>query len=67
MAKVSEKFKEIGDYQELLASAEDRAKGDWEAKFVSDMNNRFEQYKEKTFISEKQLEILNKIAAGNRD
>ena len=35
----------------------------WEGEFVTDMHKRWERFGEKTFASEKQADIINKIAA----
>jgi hypothetical protein len=35
----------------------------WEGEFVSDMVKRYERFGKKTFVSEKQVAIINKIAA----
>lgn len=34
----------------------------WERKFVEDMEHRLKQYGNRTFISDKQIEVLRKIA-----
>jgi hypothetical protein len=35
----------------------------WEGEFVTDISKRYERFGEKTFVSDKQAVIINKIAA----
>jgi hypothetical protein len=49
----------IGD---LISLAAKNAAGDWEEKFVTDLETRFEQYGERTYLSPKQRAILERIA-----
>ncbi len=58
--KVSE-LKDI-DYAELLEEATANASTDWESDFVESLCEKFREYKESTFVSEKQLSILQRIA-----
>lgn len=58
--KVSE-LKDI-DYAELLEEATANASTDWEMAFVESLCEKFREYKERTFVSEKQLSILQRIA-----
>ncbi len=55
-----------GDLGELIAAANDRADklNAWEADFMKQLNERYEQYGERTKLSDKQMAALQKIAAG---
>jgi len=50
--------------QELLAEAEDHPEKitEWEQIFVASMDDKLMKYQQKMLISEKQQEILNRIA-----
>lgn len=50
------------DFADILADASFNAETDWEMGFVSDMEVKFAEYGSEMFISEKQLEILERIA-----
>lgn len=52
------------EFQELIDDAEMNAANDWEEQFVADISNKFEEYGIRMFISEKQREILERIANG---
>jgi len=53
---------DIDNYADLLESAELNAKNDWEMDFVFDLMNKFDEYGDDTYVSEAQLEKLEKIA-----
>jgi hypothetical protein len=53
---------EIDDFEYLLGAAESQAETDWEMHFVSDMQEKYEQYGDNCFVSEKHLETLEIIA-----
>lgn len=53
---------EIDDFDQILEEAEDQAKTEWEIKFVSDIRDKLDEYGEETLISERQLEVLTRIA-----
>ena len=59
---VKMKAKDYENFGELLDEAEDQATTDAEIDFVSDMRSRYEAYDGETFVSEKQLAWLEKIA-----
>lgn len=59
--KVSERFEDLSDFEQLLRDAESQAKSEWEQEFVSDVYQRFELYGPSTFVSDKQIEILERI------
>lgn len=62
MEKTEMKAKEIDDFETLLDDAEGNANSDWEMNFTADMREKFEDYGGEMFVSEKQLEWLEKIA-----
>lgn len=64
MTKVRDLYEER-EFQDLLDEAENNASGRWETEFVSDMRDRFEEYGTGMFISDKQNEIINRIADGD--
>ena len=53
---------DIDNYAYILEQAELNAKNDWEMDFVFDMMNKFDEYGDDTYVSEAQLERLEKIA-----
>jgi len=63
MTKVRDNYDER-EFQDLLDAAEENASGAWEKTFVSDMQDKFDEYGTGMFISDKQDEILNRIANG---
>jgi len=50
------------EFIDLLDEAESNAKNSWEETFVSDMREKFNEYNVRMYISDKQDEILNRIA-----
>jgi hypothetical protein len=54
--------KEIEDFEELLEAAELNAISDWDMEFAADMRSRYFKYKEETYVSENQLQHLERIA-----
>ncbi len=50
------------EFKRLLDDADIGAGYDWEMDFVEDMRERFAKYGERTFITDKQLAALEKIA-----
>lgn len=48
----------------LLDEAGANADGDWEEQFVRDTRTRYNQYGDSTFVSDKQMKILNRLASG---
>lgn len=50
------------DFEDALSEAEDRAKGAWEEQFVSDLRDRFDEYGSRMYVSDKQVEVLRRIA-----
>jgi len=56
------KVEDIADFEELLDDAERQAKTDWAMGFVVDMQESYDSYGGDTYVSEKQLAVLRKIA-----
>ena len=53
------------EFEDLLDEAYDNASGRWEENFVSDIRDRYDEHGIRMFLSEKQDEILQKIASGD--
>ena len=53
---------DASEFNDLLEDAEAGADGDWETEFVDDLRNRYDEYGERMFLSDRQLEILRRIA-----
>lgn len=53
---------DIPEFDVLLEDAEDAATTEWEMDFVSDMKEKYEQYGDKMYVTEKQIAALEKIA-----
>ena len=61
---VKDYFDDITDFEELLYNAEQQANSGWEMDFVADIKERFETWKHRTFLSEAQLAVINRIVGG---
>ncbi len=53
---------DIDNYAAILEQSELNAKNDWEMDFVFDLMNKFDEYGDDTYVSDAQLERLEKIA-----
>jgi len=53
---------EIDNFETLLEEAERGAVTEWEMGFVADMIDKYGEYDEATYVSDKQLEILQRLA-----
>ena len=62
MARVKDLFEDLNEYSELLEAAEVSAECDWEVDFVDGLIDKYRDFKGETYLSEKQLEILERIA-----
>lgn len=51
----------VEEFEDLLFSAEQKKKSVWAEKFVEDLREKFEEYGESMFISDRQVEMLQKI------
>ena len=59
MTKAHEHFDNIED---VLYVAEGRTKNEWEMDFVDGLREKFDQYGDDMFLSDKQAAILKRIA-----
>ncbi len=50
------------DFEDILDSAESYAKNDWEEQFVSDLRDKYEEWGDEMFLSDRQADILLRIA-----
>jgi len=57
-------YDDVSDFGDIMEAADLNAKDGWEMDFVSDMRDRFEQYGAHMYLSEKQREILERIAGA---
>ena len=58
---------DIDDFEELLESAENNAKNGFEMDFTSDMRDKYDEYGDTCYVSEKQLALLESIAWGENN
>ncbi len=57
-----------GDLESLMSAIhDDELENDFEIGFMKDFRARFEKYGDRTIVSEKQMNVLRKIAAGSAD
>ena len=59
--KVSDAYRDLEDFETLLRDAESQAKSEWAQEFVGDIQQRYEQYGGDMFLSQKQIEHLERI------
>ena len=65
---MSDRVRDVMDEDEfdrLLCDAESNAVSDWDVHFISDMRDRFTEYGDNMFLSDSQLEQLERIANGD--
>lgn len=53
---------EIDNFETMLAQAEKQANSTWDLQFIDSLHERYDRFGEKTFITEKQLEQLERIS-----
>lgn len=53
---------EFDDLLRLIEEAESSTANEWEEEFVSDMKERAENWGRRLFVSDRQMEILERIA-----
>ncbi len=58
------KAEDIDGFGDLLAVAEQQASTDWDMGFVSELSDKYSEYGDNMFISDKQLAQLERIANG---
>lgn len=60
---MSRQLYELGyDFESLLREAESNARGSWEENFVDDLRDKFDEYGDNMYLSDKQEEVLHRIA-----
>lgn len=59
---VEELYDRVEEFVALLTAAEFLANGEWEEQFTHDLRATFKRYGPHTLLSEKQQEILERIA-----
>ena len=64
MAKLEDLFDDLSEFEDLLADAQANAETQWEMDFVDELTERHNTYGDATYLSEKQLDILEQIAKG---
>lgn len=62
--KVCDRFDSPSEFEVLLDDARAAASNDWEESFVRNVKQRYDRFGTDTFLSDKQLAALGKIAAG---
>ena len=55
-------FDRVEEYTSLLGAAELNASTDWEEHFTTDLRANFQRYGTQTYLSDSQLEQLERIA-----
>ena len=60
--KVRHHFDDDEEFESLLSDAEINASSEWEMEFVADMRDRYEEYGTGMYLSDRQLEILERLA-----
>lgn len=58
MSKVTDFF---DDFEDVLYIAGQKARGDWEEQFVADLTERFEEWGDRMYLSDRQAEVLRRI------
>lgn len=51
------------EFEGLLENARMNAANDWEETFISDLSSKFEEYGKRMYLSDSQLEHLERIAS----
>ena len=59
---VAERFSRLGEFVELLASAGLNASTDWEERFTADLEANYERFHGDMYLSDTQLDHLERIA-----
>ncbi|UXY55358.1 hypothetical protein [Pseudomonas tohonis] len=60
---VEERFDRVEEFTALLCAAEVVAHGDWDEQFTADLRDNFKRYGPHTYLSDSQLQQLERIAA----
>lgn len=59
---ITEIFDRAEEFTALLGTAELNASNDWEEKFAADLRMNYQRYGTRTYLSDSQLEQLERIA-----
>lgn len=59
---VEERFDRVEEFTSLLGAAELNASADWDERFAADLRTTFQRYGARTYLSDAQLEQLERIA-----
>ncbi|PTZ26009.1 hypothetical protein DB388_14055 [Pseudomonas aeruginosa] len=59
---VLERYGQVGEFAALLGAAELNAATDWDEQFLVDLRSNFQRYGAHTYLSDTQLEQLERIA-----
>lgn len=59
---VAEQFPRLDDFVSILAAAELNAANDWECQFTADISANYQRWRGGMYLSETQLEKLERIA-----
>lgn len=62
MSTLIEMKYDLDDFADLLVAADRGAATGWEMDFIKDVQDRFALYGERLYVSEKQLDVLRRIA-----
>lgn len=62
MAQIQDHYPDLTELEGLLDAARMHAANDWEEQFVADMQERYEQYGKRGFLSDAQKQQLERIA-----
>lgn len=66
MSTILDQFDDIDEFAELLEDAEAQASTEWEIDFVSDISERFDEYEDRMYLSDKQRSTLARIAGAHQ-
>ncbi|AON71135.1 MULTISPECIES: hypothetical protein [Pseudomonas] len=59
---IEEQFDRVEEFAALLGAAELNAATDWDEQFLADLRSNFQRYGAHTYLSDAQLEQLERIA-----
>jgi len=60
--QVLDLFDDEAEFEELLDTAKNNAESDWEENFIAGMSEKFTKYGREMYLSDLQLEHINRIA-----
>lgn len=62
---IKEQFKDTEEFTRILQTASDMPKNKWEEDFLESIREKWDEYKENMYLSERQYNCLVKIAYPN--